>query len=458
MTSAMLPNKLSTRLFVLSSFVALVGVLIVAFVISENYRRNTEARFNDLLIANVYNLMGSVELDENGKLQGFPDLGDSRYNRFDSGWYWSVEKVNDPSVVMASNSLSGQRIVIPDAVPLDETYQRSFSFTDQLGQDLLGVEAQVILGEGSDLFSFRISANRTVMEQDIAEFTGRLAIILAVFALVLVLAFYFMMRFALRPLNAATRSLSAIRAGEAQFIEGEYPDEISPLIDETNALIKSNNAIVERARTQVGNLAHSLKTPIAVMNNELPASPSGKMKLFKEQLGIVQKQVQVYLERARISARRSTALSRTEVAPTLEKLVSVVAKLNPATDVSIDPAADATLVFEGEEHDLQEILGNLLENAAKYASSKVTATARPDKDNPDRIYVEVNDDGSGMSQADMERAKKRGSRIDEGGSGWGLGLSIVRDIIEEYDGELLLSKSPLGGLCAGVVLPGRLEN
>ncbi len=458
MVLQMQTSKLSTRIFILSSIIALIGVLLVAFVISTDYRRNAEARFSELLVANVYNLMGAVELGETGQLQGFPDLGDSRYNLFDSGWYWSIEKVGDATIRLASPSLGGQRISIPDSVPLDKTYQRSFEFTDSQGQDLLGAEAQVILGEGNDLFSFRISANKTVLEKDIASFTGRLAVILSFFALSLLSAFYIMMRFALRPLNDATQSLSSIRAGNAQYIEGDFPDEIRPLIDETNALIKSNNAIVERSRTQVGNLAHSLKTPLAVMKNEVAGQTSSKMKLFQEQLNIVQKQVQVYLERARISARRSTALSRTEVGPTLDKLVNVVAKLNPNTSVTINPALEDFLIFEGEEHDLQEILGNLLENAAKYAASKVRVSAKRDHDHADRILLEVNDNGSGMSQADMKRAQKRGSRIDEGGSGWGLGLSIVRDIIEEYDGKLLLAKSPMGGLSATVSLPGRVDN
>ena len=456
MVLSVLPNKLSIRLFVLSSIIALFGVLMIAFVISADYRRNAEAKQNEVLVANVYNLMGTVGVDESGQLTGYPELGDARYNLFDSGFYWSVEKVDDQSVLITSPSLSGQRITVPQDSALDETFQRSFSFTDNQGQQLAGIEAQVILGDGDDVYSFKISANKTALEQEIAAFTGRLSVILAGFALSLVLAFYFMMRFALRPLNVATEKLSAIRAGDKEYIEGEFPDEIKPLIDETNALIKSNNAIVERARTQVGNLAHSLKTPIAVMNNELFGAKSAKLKLFQEQLAVIQKQVQVYLERARISARRSTALSRTEVTPTLEKLVSVVGKLNPNTSVELDPPLEQSLIFEGEEHDLQEILGNLLENAAKYANSRVTASAVIGGDS--KIILEVNDDGSGMTNADMQQAQKRGSRIDEGGSGWGLGLSIVRDIVEEYDGKFELAKSPLGGLQAKVTLPGSAES
>ncbi len=450
-------KTLSVRLFLLSSLVALIGVAVVAFVISTDYRQNAETRFQELLSANAYNLMGAVEIDENGFLSGFPNLGDARYARFDSGWYWSVEKIGEPTVRLASLSLSDQQIPIPNEIPLDETFQRSFEFKDSAGQNLVGLEAQVILGEGDDLYSFRITANKENLTNEVREFGRRLAIILCVFALSVVLATYFLVRFGLRPLSEATDSLAEIRAGRSQSIEGEFPDEIQPLIDETNALIKSNNAIIERARTQVGNLAHSLKTPLAVMNNELSGARSGKMKLLSEQLGEMQRQVQVYLERARISARRSTALARTEIVPVLEKLASVVGKLNPDIKIDANVADSNRLIFEGEEHDFQEIFGNLLENAAKFATSRVTVSAEKGAGSNQSIMVHVEDDGRGMTQTEISQAQKRGSRIDEGGRGWGLGLSIVHDIVDEYEGTIKLSKSNLGGLKASIELPGRAE-
>ena len=451
------PKTLSARLFLLSSLVALIGVAIVAFAISTDYRKNTENRFQELLAANVYNMMGAIEVDANGALSGIPNLGDARYARFDSGWYWSVEKVDASDIRISSYSLADQQILVPPGIPLDGTFQRSFELEDNAGQKLMGLEAQVILGEGNDLYSFRITANKESVLSDVRNFSRRLAIILCTFAFSMVLATYFLVRFGLRPLSAATDSLAEIRAGRAEDIAGSFPDEIQPLIDETNALIKSNNVIIERARTQVGNLAHSLKTPLAVMNNELSGAKSGKLKLLAEQLSEMQRQVQVYLERARISARRSTALARTEVSPVLEKLTAVVGKLNPDIKLDADLRHANGMVFEGEEHDFQEIFGNLLENAAKFASSRVVVSAEPASQAVGAILIHVEDDGPGMTQTEISQAQKRGSRIDEGGRGWGLGLSIVRDIIDEYDGKIHLSKSDLGGLKAGVELPGRFE-
>lgn len=449
----LLPNTLASRLFILSSLAAIIGVLIVAFVISEDYRRNSEARLNDVLVANVFNLMGTFEVDQKGVLIGLPDLGDSRYNLFDSGYYWSVQKVSDEASRTASISLSDQKIVIPSAIELDQTFQRSFEMEDKTGQMLQGLEAQVFLGEGDELYSFKTTANKSSLNQEISDFRGRLALILSIFAFSIVSATYLLVRLGLKPISRAVETLERVRTGEASRIDGEYPDEIEPLIAQTNALIESNNTIVERARTQVGNLAHSLKTPLAVMQNELPKLAKDKQPIFKEQVDTMRSQVQVYLDRARISARSSTSIANTPLFPVLDKLSSVVSKLNPATDIDSD-FDDEGLIFEGEEHDLQEIFGNLIENAAKYASSAMKISAGLSNG---KLQIVVEDDGDGMSEQDIQKAEKRGGRVDEGKVGWGLGLSIVRDIVDEYAGDFKLSKSQMGGLKAIVLLPGRRE-
>lgn len=448
-----LPNTLAARLFILSSLTAIIGVLIVAFVISQEYRRNSESRLNEVLVANIFNLMGTFEVDKNGDLMGLPDLGDSRYNLFDSGHYWSVEKVGEDTSRISSISLSDQKIIIPNTVELDQTFQRSFEMKDNVGQILQGLEAQVFLGEGDELYSFRITANKSSLDEEIASFTKRLALILSIFALSIITATYLMVRLGLKPISTAVETLGKVRKGEASRIDGKYPDEIEPLIAQTNALIESNTTIVERARTQVGNLAHSLKTPLAVMQNELPKLHKKQQPIFKEQIDTMRSQVQIYLDRARISARSSTSIANTTLYPVLEKLCNVVSKLNPATDIDAD-FEDEGLIFEGEEHDLQEIFGNLIENAAKYAKTAMKISA---KMNGNKLEITVEDDGLGMSAEDIKKAEKRGGRVDEGKVGWGLGLSIVRDIVDEYDGRFKLSKSSMGGLKAVVLLPGRKE-
>lgn len=445
-----LPNTLALRLFLLASLAAILGVAIVAFVISAEYRRTSEDRLNDILTANIFNLMGNMELDGSGNLTGQPDLGDSRYRLLDSGWYWSVQKVGEPTARVSSLSMAGQQIEIPDKLPFDETFQRQFVMADQQGQMLQGLEAQVFLGEGNDLFSFRITANQSALNEEIAGFTQRIAVILSVLAFSIIFATYWIVKLGLKPISRATQILGDVRTGDAKRIDGDYPDEIQPLIDETNALISSNELIVERARTQVGNLAHSLKTPLAVMQNEISGLPTKKRALFSEQTDAMRKQVQFYLDRARISARSTTSIASTPIVPGIEKLASVVSKLNPATDVSVDLENISEVCFSGEEPDLQEIFGNLLENAAKYARSCMQISA---SHSGEMVTIHVEDDGPGMSAEEIRKASKRGGRVDEGKTGWGLGLSIVGDMVDEYDGTLELSRSELGGLKASVSLP-----
>ncbi len=223
------------------------------------------------------------------------------------------------------------------------------------------------------------------------------------------------------------------------------------MIDETNALIVSNRSIIERARTQVGNLAHSLKTPIAVIRNEAEGAPPALKKIMLEQAAAMQHQVQAYLDRARISARHATVTSRTEAKPALERIVRVVAKLNPRIDVETR-FSDEQLVFAGEEQDFEEIVGNLLENGARFARSRLRVSASRQASS---LLIEIEDDGPGMSPQQAEIALKRGMRLDESTPGSGLGLSIVKDIVGEYGGALALGRSELGGLLATVHLPSR---
>lgn len=447
-----MPNTLGARLFVMSSIVSLLGIAAVAFFISANFRSSAEARLEDLLTANMFNLMGNVQLDNKQVLSGAPDLGDSRYSIVDSGWYWSIHQIGNSDNRIASTSLLGAEIKVPPTIQFDDTFQRTFILTDESGQQLSGLEAQVYLGEGNELFSFKITANRDTLEQEIGTFRSTLFLTLMIFAFSIILAMSFLVRVGLRPIARAKRLLGEVRKGELSRIDGQYPDEIQPLIDETNALIQSNNTIVERARTQVGNLAHSLKTPLAVIQNEIDSLPDKKKRILSEQTDTMRQQVQLYLDRARISARSSTAIAYTPLQPELEKLVSVVAKLNSAVKIKENWSGIQGVDFEGERPDLQEIFGNLLENACKYASSQVRISA----DYSDRlISVVVEDDGEGMSEKQIEKALHRGGRVDEGKSGWGLGLSIVTDIVEEYRGSLQLARSSLGGLKATVMLPGR---
>ena len=446
----LLTRTLSARLFILSSIWAIVSVSAVAFFISTGYRDNSERRLQELLTANIYALMANVEPDKDGKLIGSPDLRDARFLKFQSGFYWSVTEMKNPSNRLVSTSLVDGKILQNLSVDFDSNFERTFNTTDNAGNNLIGVEAQVFLGEGDDVYSFKITGNKGSLDGDVSEFTRQLLVSLFLFALGFILVSYFLVRWGLSPLGEISNSLSDIREGKATKLEGEFPSEVQPLVDEANSLIHSNNVVVERARTQVGNLAHSLKTPLAVLKNEAGNTKPQIRSLIEGQIEQMQSQIQTYLDRARIAARVGSVTSRTQVTPVVERLVRVMNKLNPELDFSVVNNNNSDLAFSGEQQDLEEMLGNLLENASKFANHKIKIIL---VELDDSLTISVEDDGQGLASHESEKALSRGGRIDETKPGSGLGLSIVKDIVSEYAGSIDLKRSKYGGLSAKLTLP-----
>jgi len=446
----LLTRTLSARLFILSSIWAIVSVSAVAFFISTGYRDNSERRLQELLTANIYALMANVEPDKDGKLIGSPDLRDARFLKFQSGFYWSVTEMKNPSNLLVSTSLVDGKILQNLSVDFDSNFERTFNTTDNAGNNLIGVEAQVFLGEGDDVYSFKITGNKGSLDGDVSEFTRQLLVSLFLFALGFILVSYFLVRWGLSPLGEISNSLSDIREGKATKLEGEFPSEVQPLVDEANSLIHSNNVVVERARTQVGNLAHSLKTPLAVLKNEAGNTKPQIRSLIEGQIEQMQSQIQTYLDRARIAARVGSVTSRTQVTPVVERLVRVMNKLNPELDFSVVNNNNSDLAFGGEQQDLEEMLGNLLENASKFANHKIKIIL---VELDDSLTISVEDDGQGLASHESEKALSRGGRIDETKPGSGLGLSIVKDIVSEYAGSIDLKRSKYGGLSAKLTLP-----
>jgi signal transduction histidine kinase len=265
-------------------------------------------------------------------------------------------------------------------------------------------------------------------------------------------------RFGLAPLKRISASLAAIRSGRAERLEGEFPVEIAPLARETNALIEANREIVARARTHVGNLAHALKTPLSVIVNEAAARGSDPLaQKVLEQADIMRDQIVRQLERARLVARSSVIATLIDVPPVVTALARTMEKLHRDRDIAIAVDVPDHARFRGEQQDLEEMIGNLVDNACKWAQSRVAievAEERSVGDGKSKVRVVVDDDGPGLSAAERERVALRGQRLDETKPGSGLGLSIVVELAGLYDGALTLGTAPIGGLRAELALPG----
>ncbi|MDQ0423143.1 histidine kinase [Rhizobium sp. CRIBSB] len=454
-------RSLTARVLLLATLWSALGLVTIAVAISALYRQGVERGFNNLLRAQLYNVVNSVSIGDGDSLAGSPALGDLRFSQPATGWYWLVEPLgNYATAPLASASLGVANLAVPDVdvTPFDQNYERYYEMTDDVGNRIRIAETEVVLDDQGRAARFRVSGNLQVIEDEIAFFTSRLYGALAVVGIGGLIVNGLAILYGLKPLDRARRGLERIRRGEAERIEGDFPSEVQPLASEINALIDSNRRIVERARMQVGNLAHSLKTPIAVLLNEARTLDKTHAEVIAAQAEAMQAQVTSYLNRARIAAQRDSVLARTEAQPVLERLVRVMRKLNGDIAFELDVAPELT--FAMEQQDVEEVVGNLLENASRFARTKVVTkvtmtTREADATDGRRGWIEVvvEDDGPGLAPEQIGEALKRGRRLDESKPGTGLGLSIVKEISGEYQGAFGLSRAGIGGLRAQLILP-----
>jgi signal transduction histidine kinase len=447
-------QSLTTRVLFFASIWTIIAFAVVALIISTLYRTNSERAFADLLRAHLNTVIEAISFGDDGLLSGRPQLGSLNFAQPGSGWIWIVDPIDaggrTSGQSLFSVSLGSEVLSLPSLfqVDFDGQYIRSYQLEDSLQNRILIAETEVELGEGNAV-RIMVGGNLDALEADVSSFMGNLTIALFVAGIGTLLINMLVILFGLKPLDHVRASLEQIRNGDADQLSGEFPKEIAPLADEVNALIDSNKRVVERARMQVGNLAHSLKTPIAVMLNEARNLPAMQGELVKTQIGMMQNQVQTYLDRARISAQRGSVLARCDVLPSLERLLRVMNKLNPDTEFSLNNSAKNTLIaVEGQ--DFEEVLGNLIENAARFAKAEVIVVISDDEN---MLTICVEDDGPGLTNDQKTQALKRGQRLDETKPGSGLGLSIVDEIAQEYQGGFSLKDAKIGGLSAQLRLP-----
>jgi len=319
------------------------------------------------------------------------------------------------------------------------------------------IQRQIDAGDDGR-FLVQVAAPADAIQGQERSFEYALAATFLTLALALIGSTALAVRFGLRPLRVLREGVAAIRRGEAERIAGEFPQDVAPLATEVNQLIDANREIVERARTQVGNLAHALKTPLSVLMNEADSeSPSLKEKV-REQAEIMRRQVSFYLDRARAAARARTFGAATEVKPVVDGLVRTYEKLHGDRALTFDVELQPGLKFRGEAQDLTDLIGNLLDNAGKWARERVSihaarAATAENKDAARFLIAEIDDDGPGLDKSARAAALERGKRLDESRPGSGLGLSIVVELASIYGGSLQLDQSPLGGLRAILRLP-----
>jgi signal transduction histidine kinase len=249
-----------------------------------------------------------------------------------------------------------------------------------------------------------------------------------------------------------SRAIVAIRSGESRRVDDDFPVEIAPLVSEINELLEHGERQAEAAQRHAGNLAHALKTPMSVLVGEVHGRDDPLARVVETQVGLMRRHVDHQLARARAMGRRGNSSARTPVWPSLQAIVRTVGRIHSARGVTIDVAGDRGKVFRGERQDLDEMLGNLIDNAALHGGGRVFVTVGG---GPGLVELMIEDDGRGIAEEDRARLFARGERLDTDKPGTGLGLAIVRDVAEIYGGQVLLEESEdLGGLMVRLVLPG----
>ena len=451
----MRPNSLAFRLFASAAAWTLVVLPVTAFPLLSLYRQAVERNFDARLNVYLTSLVASTTA-EGAKTPTAPaNLGEPAFTIPFSGWYWQIKTLDAEQPLFISDSLLDQQLKLPsqEGVTPDQTLTRRAYAPGPQDQRLRVVEREIRpAGAQSTPYSYAIAGDAAEIERDLAEFRMMLIAALGVLGLGLVVATLFQVRFGLAPLRAIRHDLAAIRSGDAERLEGELPTEIRPLQQELNALIQSNREIVDRARTHVGNLAHALKTPLSVITNEAREKDGPLAGKVIEQAELMRNQITHHLDRARVAARSGAIGDITDVDGVLKGLKRALDRIYEGRALELDVRSDAGLKFQGEKQDFEEMVGNLLDNACKWAKSRVWVTATR-VGRAGNFEVLVDDNGPGLTEAERERAVKRGQRLDETKPGSGLGLSIVAELAHLYKGRFELEPSPQGGLRARLELP-----
>jgi signal transduction histidine kinase len=454
-------DSLAARLIAAAAIWTLLGLLVGGYALSGLFRSSVEADFDARLQADLEEMIAAAEPTAEGALSLQGRFADPRFERVYSGWYWQItpEGPKGPLTNLAQISRSLWDRTISKVT--DSRTSRNLLWGHAEGPDgqrLRFVARRIEFPVSpaapkgpTRAFSLLIAADVSQVENEVAKFNGILFWSLAILGVGLIAAIFIQVRIGLQPLNRVSRALARIREGQARRLEGRFPAEIAPLASELNSLIEHSAEVVGRARTHVSNLAHFLKTPLSVLASEAAAQPGPLAGAVLRQVAVMRRQVDHYLARARAAGALDVLGNRTNVKPVIEDLARVLTRIHADRSVTIHVDCPRELAFRGERQDLEEMAGNLIDNACKWANARVLVAAR--KNSGPWFALTVGDDGEGIDPEERALVGERGERLDESVPGTGLGLAIVRDIAKLYGGSLALGDSVLGGLEVRLTLP-----
>jgi signal transduction histidine kinase len=434
--------------------------LIGGLLLSGVFRSSVQSDFDSRLLFDLQGMIAAAEPGPAGQVSLAGRFTDPRFERVYSGWYWQITPAPGsahPTDVQISRSLWDHTIKFGDSKFARGVvhYGNAPGPEDQplryIAQHVEFPISDTPQPNDTKGYTFLVAGDQTQLEAEVAQFNGTLLWSFALLGVGLLVGIFLQVRVGLVPLRRLSEGLSRIRGGQARSLDGKFPAEIAPLASELNSLIEHNAEVVARARTHVSNLAHFLKTPLSVISSEASAQPGPFADAVSKQVTTMRRQIDHYLARARAAGAVNAIGSRAPIAPVLTDLVRVLTRIHAAHHIAIDVDCPPELAFRGEKQDLEEMCGNLIDNACKWAKSHVRVSARAGAGAT--VEIHVGDDGPGLSPEERARVGERGERLDDSVPGSGLGLAIVRDIARLYGGAMSLGESPLGGLEVLLILP-----
>lgn len=446
-------RSLRFRLHSAAAITVVVALGVAAMGLVTLFERHAERRLDAELETDLRQLIGRLELGPDGRIRVTSDLADPRFEEPLSGLYWQVRDETRPTLLRSRSLWDATIPLAPDVLTLGVVHRHHLPGPGD--QRLLVRERQVILRPDNEARRLRVAVavDRAELDAAGAAFAADILPYLALLAAVLVAATWVQVRTGLAPLDLLRRRVLAVRSGAAQRLDDRFPDEVMPLVEAINELLQARDAAVERARAWTADLAHGLKTPLTALGADarrLRAAGHGEMAADLERLAEAMGQrVDRELIRARLRSAAPETRAHADVVPAVRRVLVTLQRTPAGEAVAWDLALPETAPARIPCDDLSELLGNLLENAAKWAAGRVRVTVAPGPP----VELAVADDGPGVPKGELSRLGQRGLRLDEQTPGTGLGLAIVGDIVTAYGGELDFFPADLGGLGVRVRLP-----
>lgn len=461
MTSSANPSNYSiqTRLVIAFSILLFAFLGLTGIVLDRAFRNSVEAGAAERLQPQIYLLLAAAEISD-GEFYFLEDLREPRFRQLNSGLYGFISRPSLGELWRSDSALTfniADPQILRAAVQVGET---QFSKTlNADGEEFFVLSYGILWEDGISEFNFTVIEDAAPYYSEISNFRTSLWSWLGGVAVLLLLIQFFLMRWGLSPLLRMARDLKQIESGDKNKLAENYPKELQGVTNNLNVLIETERKQQDRYRTTLGDLAHSLKTPLAVIAGIMqslstrPEDADKQLEAVDEQLARMNQIVTYQLQRAVQSNSGSALAKQVLVRPIAIKVLDALEKVYRDKSISVDTNLEADAVFHGDERDLLEVLGNVLDNAYKYGRSQVRIRAEAEGGASSGLQIVIEDDGPGISEEKREFVLQRGARADTLVQGQGIGLAVVTDIIGSYDGTIKVEASDLGGAKIAMRLP-----